>query len=356
MPAPTKLKIAEAALETLKQRGFAGASAREIAGVGGFNQALIFYHYGSVQKALLAALELVSARRMNAYRPRLSVRGRCPNWQRGPPIYAEDLENGYVTVLGEMVAGGVCDAELGGEVAARLQPWIDMVADKLRELVAGSPFESMLPRATWRSRSSRCTWALTCSATWKADTPARSRCSTSASATRRCSRRWCLPSGRRIDHSADTGLDLVTGAFSYTGSRIAARLLDSGREVRTLTFHPDRPHPLQGRVDVPSGSTTRWLSPRAWRGSAPSTTPIGFASTTGARPSPTRSPTRARSSAQPRAGVARIVHVSIANPSLESTLPYYRGKALVELALAEVGVPYSIVRPTWYSAAIATCS
>jgi len=46
--------------------------------------------------------------------------------------------------------------------------------------------------------------------------------------------------------SADTGLDLVTGAFSYTGSRIAARLLDSGREVRTLTFHPDRPHPLRG--------------------------------------------------------------------------------------------------------------
>ncbi len=50
--------------------------------------------------------------------------------------------------------------------------------------------------------------------------------------------------------SADTGLDLVTGAFSYTGSRIAARLLDSGREVRTLTFHPDRQHPLQGRVQT----------------------------------------------------------------------------------------------------------
>lgn len=48
-----------------------------------------------------------------------------------------------------------------------------------------------------------------------------------------------------------------------------------------------------------------------------------------------------------RAGVARIVHVSIANPSIDSRLPYFRGKALVERALAEVGVPYSIVRPTW---------
>jgi uncharacterized protein YbjT (DUF2867 family) len=47
------------------------------------------------------------------------------------------------------------------------------------------------------------------------------------------------------------------------------------------------------------------------------------------------------------AGVQRIVHVSIANPSIDSPLPYFRGKALVEYALAETGVPYSIVRPTW---------
>jgi NADH dehydrogenase len=45
--------------------------------------------------------------------------------------------------------------------------------------------------------------------------------------------------------------------------------------------------------------------------------------------------------------VARIVHVSIANPSVDSPLPYYRAKALVERALDEVGLPYSIVRPTW---------
>jgi hypothetical protein len=60
-------------------------------------------------------------------------------------IYAEDLENGYVTVLGEMVAGGVSDAELGREVVARLQPWIDIAEGKLRELLAGSLFESVIP-------------------------------------------------------------------------------------------------------------------------------------------------------------------------------------------------------------------
>ena len=47
------------------------------------------------------------------------------------------------------------------------------------------------------------------------------------------------------------------------------------------------------------------------------------------------------------AGVQRIVHVSIANPSIQSPLPYFRGKALVEYALAQSGARYAIVRPTW---------
>jgi AcrR family transcriptional regulator len=144
--AGTKLKIAEAAMDTLKARGFAGASAREIADSGGFNQALIFYHFGSVQKALLAALDLVSARRMRAYLPAFERAQTIPELvSLAREIYAEDLQNGYVTVLGEMVAGGVANAELGGEVVVRLQPWIDMVESKLRELLSGSPFESMLP-------------------------------------------------------------------------------------------------------------------------------------------------------------------------------------------------------------------
>ena len=46
-----------------------------------------------------------------------------------------------------------------------------------------------------------------------------------------------------------------------------------------------------------------------------------------------------------QAGVQRIVHVSITHPSSTSPFPYFRGKALVERALAESGVSYAIVRP-----------
>src|SRR5258708_12780511 len=65
----TKLQIAEAALDTLKANGFAGSSARAIAHRGGFNQALIFYHFGSVQNALLPAPHLITQRPLPASPP-----------------------------------------------------------------------------------------------------------------------------------------------------------------------------------------------------------------------------------------------------------------------------------------------
>jgi AcrR family transcriptional regulator len=142
----TKRKLIEAALQTLKARGYAGASAREIAGAGGINQALIFYHFGSVQKLLLAGLDLVSARRLRSYGPRFERARTVPELAvLAREIYAEDLENGYVTVLGEMVAGGVGNPELGAEVVARVRPWIEMVESKLEELLAGSLLEAVLP-------------------------------------------------------------------------------------------------------------------------------------------------------------------------------------------------------------------
>jgi AcrR family transcriptional regulator len=140
----TKLEIAEAALETLKANGFAGASARAIAHVGAFNQALIFYHFGSVQNALLAALDLISERRLADYGPAFEE-ARTPSElaRLARAIYDEDLERGYITALGEMVSGGVSDPLLGAEVAARIEPWIGMVERKLEELLAGSPLAAL---------------------------------------------------------------------------------------------------------------------------------------------------------------------------------------------------------------------
>ncbi|HEY2201761.1 MAG TPA: NAD-dependent epimerase/dehydratase family protein [Solirubrobacteraceae bacterium] len=149
--------------------------------------------------------------------------------------------------------------------------------------------------------------------------------------------------------SSDTNLDLVTGAFSYSGAHIASRLLAGGREVATLTFHPDRQHPLRDRVrafayrfDDPIALT------RALEGITTlyNTYWVRF-DHDGATYAAAVANSRMLFEAANRAGMTRIVHVSIANPSIDSPLPYYRGKALVEQALTDVGVSYAIVRPTW---------
>jgi AcrR family transcriptional regulator len=140
----TKLQIVEAALETLKTKGFAGASARVIAHAGGFNQALIFYHFGSVRTLLLAALDLISERRMDEYGPAFEAAVTAPELARlARTIYDDDLQRGNITALGEMVGAGVSDATLGAEVAARIEPWIGMVERKLEQLLAGSPLRAL---------------------------------------------------------------------------------------------------------------------------------------------------------------------------------------------------------------------
>jgi NADH dehydrogenase len=146
----------------------------------------------------------------------------------------------------------------------------------------------------------------------------------------------------------DTGLDVVTGAFSYTGSAIAGHLLDEGRRVRTLTGHPDRPSPLAGRVDV---APYAFEDPDALTRSLEGTSTVyntywvrfdrGDVSFDRAIEN---SKTLFRAARE--AGVRRLVHLSVTKPSLDSRFPYFRGKALVEHALAESGLSHAVVRPS----------
>ncbi|MHB8246002.1 MAG: SDR family oxidoreductase [Acidimicrobiales bacterium] len=143
-----------------------------------------------------------------------------------------------------------------------------------------------------------------------------------------------------------TGLDVVTGAFSYSGRAIARALVDSGRRVRTMTGHPHRAggdttievRPLDfddqiGLVESLRGATTLYNT--YW---------VRFAHDSTNHPLAVDN-SRTLFQAAKRAGVQRIVHVSITHPSIESPLPYFRGKALVERALAETGISYAILQP-----------
>jgi AcrR family transcriptional regulator len=143
----TRKRIVDAAIETLKEEGFAGTSARAVAKRGGFNQALVFYHFGAMSDLLLAALDETSERRMSRYRETLEGvddLGRLV--ELAGEVYREDLEAGHMTVLAEVIAGASAMPELGPEVVARLDPWVELTADALARVLDNSPLGGLLPR------------------------------------------------------------------------------------------------------------------------------------------------------------------------------------------------------------------
>ena len=140
----------------------------------------------------------------------------------------------------------------------------------------------------------------------------------------------------------------ITGAFSYTGKYVARLLFDRGYSVRTLTGHPGRENPFGQAVEVfpydfdhPDQLRKMLLGTSTLINTYWVRFPRGEATFEAALRN-----TRTLIDAAKDAGVRRIVHVSIANPSADSPLGYYRGKAELEQAVVDSGLSYTIVRPT----------
>jgi NADH dehydrogenase len=143
-------------------------------------------------------------------------------------------------------------------------------------------------------------------------------------------------------------LHVVTGAFGYTGKYITRRLLALGGRVMTLTNHPNRPNEFGDRVSVaPLNFDEPAALVESLRGATTlyNTYWVRF-NYRGATFDQAVANTQTLFRAAKEAGVRRVVHVSIANPSQDSPLPYYRGKALLEKALIESGPSHAILRPT----------
>jgi uncharacterized protein YbjT (DUF2867 family) len=144
------------------------------------------------------------------------------------------------------------------------------------------------------------------------------------------------------------GIDVVTGAFSFTGRFIARRLLEQERRVRTLTNHPKR----SGTEDITAEVAPLQFSDRAalveslrgadvlyntyWVRFNHGRTRFGDAVAN----------TRILVGAARDAGVRKVVHISVSNPSEDSELDYYAGKARAEQVVRESGLAWAIIRPT----------
>ena len=114
----TPTKLIEGALETLRTQGIAGVSARSIATAAGVNQALVFYHFGSVDELLTAALRHGAEQRVAVYRERFASVGSLRELlDLGRTLHAEERAAGNVAVLAQMLAGSQADPKLAPATA-----------------------------------------------------------------------------------------------------------------------------------------------------------------------------------------------------------------------------------------------
>jgi NADH dehydrogenase len=142
-------------------------------------------------------------------------------------------------------------------------------------------------------------------------------------------------------------LHVVTGAFGFSGKYITRRLLDAGRRVRTLTNSPNRKNPFGDAVEVQPlafGDPAKLADSLRGAKVLYNTYWVRFNHATFQHASAVEN-TLALFRAAKSAGVERIVHVSITNPSIDSPLEYFFGKARLERALIDTGISYTILRP-----------
>jgi len=137
----TKQRLRQGALEALRDNGIAGVSARTIATAAGVNQALVFYHYGSVNELLSAACQETTRARVQAWSADLAAVGSLRELLAlGQRLHAKERALGHVSVLAQLLAGAQSDARLAEPTAHALGLWTDQIESVLVRTLTGSHF------------------------------------------------------------------------------------------------------------------------------------------------------------------------------------------------------------------------
>ena len=146
--ADTRQRLIDGAIDTIRTHGIAGTSARTIAATAGVSQALVFYHFGSVNDLLRAACLDATQTRVAAFADRL---GQVADLREllavGRDLHAEERARGNVMVLAQMLAGAQNDAGLAEATATALDLWIAPIEQTLGRLLATSPAAGLIDTA-----------------------------------------------------------------------------------------------------------------------------------------------------------------------------------------------------------------
>jgi AcrR family transcriptional regulator len=141
----TRDKLLRATQEVLVEEGIAHLSARTVAGRAGVNQALVFYHFGTVSELVEAAARALSDESIGYYRDRFATAGSLSALLAlGQEVHARERTTGNVAVMAQLMAGAQRDEVLARAARYALDLWRAEVEAVVRRVLAPSPLADVV--------------------------------------------------------------------------------------------------------------------------------------------------------------------------------------------------------------------
>lgn len=144
----TRQRLLDATAEVLRTEGIAGLSARTVAARAEVNQALVFYHFGTVPELIQAATRAAVDESVGFYRDQFARIGSMAELlEVGRELHDRERETGNIKVMAQLLAGAQQDillAEAGRYAMAR---WSEQLEAVVRRLMADGPLAEVVDPA-----------------------------------------------------------------------------------------------------------------------------------------------------------------------------------------------------------------
>ena len=141
----TRVKLLDAAASALAEDGVAGVSARTVAARAEVNQALVFYHFGSVAGLLDAAVRRSVDLAVASYRDRFSdVTTLAELLSLGRDLHEAEKRAGNVLQMAQVMAGALRDETLAGAGRYAMDRWSSEVEVVLGRVLPATPLAGLV--------------------------------------------------------------------------------------------------------------------------------------------------------------------------------------------------------------------
>lgn len=144
----TRQRLIDGTLATIRVAGFTGVSARAVAARTGLNQALIFYHFGSMDALVAETCRRATTDRVGAWAEDLAEVGDLPSLvDLARRLHARELAEGNVSILAQALAAARTDERLATTVGDTLRLWLQPLEATLRRILAGTALDDIFDPA-----------------------------------------------------------------------------------------------------------------------------------------------------------------------------------------------------------------